>query len=66
MKLKIDNESIAQEFFEDSVLLGIVAPVKNYQMSWHLNQVLGFDFRIKHEYEIQLNKKEPGIFLFYL
>jgi len=62
MKLKIDNESIAQEFFEDSILLGIVAPVKNYLMSWHLNQVLGFDFRIKHEYEIQLSKKTRQYF----
>jgi hypothetical protein len=29
MKLKIDNESLAQEFFEDSLLLGIVAPIKD-------------------------------------
>lgn len=57
MKLKIDNETLAREFFEDSVLLGIVAPVKNYQMSWHLNQVLGFDFRVNHDFEIQLTKK---------
>jgi hypothetical protein len=62
MKLKIDNESIAQEFFEDSVLLGIVAPVKNYQISWHLNQLLGFDFRINHGYEIQLTKKTRSYF----
>ena len=44
MKLKIDNEIIAQEFFEDSILLGIVAPVKDYQLCWQLNQILGFDF----------------------
>jgi hypothetical protein len=62
MKLKIDNESIAQEFFEDSVLLGIVAPVKSYQMSWHLNQLLGFDFRINHDFEIQLSKKNRKYF----
>ena len=43
MKLKIDNESIAEEFFEDSLLLGIVAPVKDYLFSWQLNQVLGFN-----------------------
>ncbi|MBL0357837.1 MAG: IPExxxVDY family protein [Chitinophagaceae bacterium] len=62
MKLKIDNETLAREFFEDSFLLGIVAPVKNYQMSWHLNQVLGFDFRINHDYEIQLTKKSRKYF----
>ena len=42
MKLKIDNESIAQEFFENAVLLGIVAPIKDYLFSWHLNQIFGF------------------------
>ncbi|MEO6549069.1 MAG: IPExxxVDY family protein [Ferruginibacter sp.] len=58
MKLRIDNETIAREFFEDAILLGIVAPIKDYQFSWQLNQVLGFDFRINHDYEIQLTKKE--------
>ena len=62
MKLKIDNETIAREFFEDAVLLGIVAPIKDYLFSWQLNQVLGFDFRIKHDYEIQLSKKERTYF----
>jgi hypothetical protein len=62
MKLKIDNESIAQEFFEDSVLLGIVAPVKDYQLCWQLNQVLGFDFRINNDFEIQLTKKQRKYF----
>ena len=62
MKLKIDNESIAQEFFEDSVLMGIVAPVKDYQFCWQLNQVLGFDFRINNDFEIQLTKKQRKYF----
>ena len=62
MKLKIDNESIAQEFFEDSLILGIVAPVKDYQFCWQLNQVLGFDFRINHDFEIQLTRKKREYF----
>ena len=62
MKLKIDNETLAREFFEDAVLLGIVAPIKDYQFSWQLNQVLGFDFRINHDYEIQLNRKARNYF----
>lgn len=62
MKLKIDNEIIAQEFFEDSILLGIVAPVKDYQLCWQLNQILGFDFRINNGFEIQLTKKERKYF----
>ena len=57
MKLKIDNEILAQEFFEDSLLLGIVAPIKDYQFSWQLNQILGFNFRVNNDFEIQLTKK---------
>jgi hypothetical protein len=62
MKLKIDNEALAEEFFEDAALLGIVAPVKDYQFSWHLNQVLGFDFRVNNDIEIQLTKKQRRYF----
>ena len=62
MKLKIDNESLAQEFFEDAALLGIVAPVKDYQFCWQLNQVLGFNFRVNNDFEIQLTKKQRKYF----
>jgi len=62
MKLKIDNETLAEEFFEDSVLLGIVAPVKDYQFSWQLNQLLGFKFRVNNDIEIQLTKKQRKYF----
>ena len=62
MKLKIDNEALAEEFFEDAALLGIVAPVKDYQFSWQLNQLLGLDFRVNNEIEIQLTKKQRKYF----
>ncbi len=62
MKLRIDNETLAQEFFEDSILLGIVAPVKDYQLSWQLNQLLGFDFRLNNDFEIQLKRKTRTYF----
>ena len=62
MKLKIDNESIAQEFFEDAVLLGIVAPIKDYLFSWHLNQKFGFNFRINNDIEIVLSKQQRNYF----
>src|ERR1700709_2637154 len=57
-KFKIDNEALAEEFFDGSRLLGIVAPVKDYQFSWKLNQLLGFKFWLNHDIEIQLTKKE--------
>ena len=62
MKLKIDNEALAEEFFEDSLLLGIVAPIKDYQFSWQLNQLLGLDFRVNNDIEIQLTKKQRKYF----
>jgi hypothetical protein len=62
LKLKIDNETLAQEFFEDAILLGIVAPIKDYQFSWQLNQLLGFNFRVNNDIEIQLKKKQRKYF----
>jgi hypothetical protein len=61
-KLKIDNEELAQEFFEDAALLGIVAPIKDYQFSWQLNQLLGLSFRVNNDIEIQLKKKQRTYF----
>jgi hypothetical protein len=62
VKLKIDNEALAEEFFEDASLLGIVAPIKDYQFSWQLNQLLGLDFRVNNDIEIQLTKKQRKYF----
>ncbi len=61
-KLKIDNEALAEEFFEDAALLGIVAPLKDYQFSWQLNRSLGFSFRVNNDIEIQLTKKQRKYF----
>ncbi len=61
-KLKIDNEEIAEEFFENVLMLGIVAPIKDYQFSWKLNQLLGLNFRVNNDIEIQLNKKQRAYF----
>lgn len=62
MKLKIDNESIAEEFFENSFLMGIVAPVKDYTFIWNVNNKLRFKFRINNNLEIQLKKKNRNYF----
>ena len=57
MKFKLDIDELADDFFEDTRLMGIVAPVKDYQLCWQLNQLLRFDFRTNNDIEIQLNKK---------
>ncbi len=62
MKLKIDNEALALEFFEDTRLLGIVAPVKNYSFIWQLNNILALQFRLNNDIEIQLTKKQRKYF----
>jgi len=62
MKLKIDNEVLAENFFHDTSLLGIVAPLKDYLFCWRLNKMLQFDFRINNEIEIQLKKKNRKYF----
>jgi len=62
MKLKLNPENLADDFFEDTRLLGIVAPVKDYLFCWQLNNFLRFDFRINNDIEIQLTKKERRYF----
>ena|ERR1043166_5742452 len=62
MKLLLDNQKLAEGFFEDTRLLGVMAPIKDYQFCWHLNNLLGMDFRLNNEIEIQLTKKSRNYF----
>ena len=57
MKLKLDMEEMAEAFFEDTRLVGIVAPIKDYQFCWQLNRLFHFNFRLNNSIEIQLSKK---------
>jgi len=62
MKLKLNIEDMTGEFFEDTRLLGLVAPVKDYQFCWQLNNRLRMDFRINIDIEIQLTKRQRKYF----
>src|ERR1035438_3073019 len=62
MKLKLDTNDVIDNFFEDARLLGIVAPVKDYQFCRQLNNRLRFNFRINNQIEIQLAKKQRQYF----
>jgi hypothetical protein len=62
MKLVLDNKNLAEDFFEDTRLLGIMAPIKDYQLCWHLNNLMRMDFRINNDIEIQLSKKDRNYF----
>lgn len=62
MKLVLDNKELTEEFFEDTRLLGIMAPVKDYQFCWHLNSAMGLNFRQNNDIEIKLIKKKRNYF----
>jgi hypothetical protein len=61
-KLLLDNEELTREFFDDTRLLGIMAPIKDYQLCWHLNNKMAMDFRVNNEIEIQLTRKKRNYF----
>lgn len=61
-KLLLNNKDLAEEFFEETRLLGIMSPFKDYQFCWHLNSTMGMDFRINNDIEIQLTKKGRNYF----
>ena len=61
-KLLLNTKELTHEFFEDTRLLGIMAPVKDYQFCWHLNSSIGLDFRINNDIEIQLTKRNRNYF----
>ena len=62
LKLSLNNHDLAEEFFEDTRLLGIMAPIRDYQFCWNLNNSLGTDFRINNGIEIQLKRKNRNYF----
>jgi hypothetical protein len=61
-KLKLDMDGMAEGFFEDSRLLGIVAPIKDYHFCWQLNHLFRFNLRVNNNIEIQLTKKQRNYF----
>lgn len=61
-KLSLNNHDLAEAFFEETRLLGIMAPIKDYQFCWQLNNLLRMDFRINHDIEIRLQKKKRDYF----
>ncbi|MBD0333783.1 MAG: IPExxxVDY family protein [Chitinophagaceae bacterium] len=62
MKSTLDCKEMTEGFFEETRLLGIMAPMKDYLFCWQLNNLLGIDFRINNDNEIQLRKKKRDYF----
>lgn len=61
-KFILETKDITESFFDGTRLLGIMAPVKDYQFCWQLNNILGVDFRLNNEIEIQLVRKNRNYF----
>jgi hypothetical protein len=61
-KLKLNVDTIEDNFFTGSRLLGIMSQLKNYRFCWLINSTLSFDFRLNTEIEIQMKKKGRNYF----
>lgn len=61
-KLILDTEGLTEGFFEDTRLLGIMAPMRDYQFCWNLNNSFGMNFRVNNDIEIKLIKKKRTYF----
>lgn len=62
MKLTLDNGALTDDFFNDTRLLGIMAPVRDYKFCWQLNNLLGYNFRLNTDIDKQLRKKNRQYF----
>lgn len=56
--LKINNDLLIEEYFEDVLLIGISSTSEYYTLLSYISQQLGFHFKRDHELEIQ----NAGIF----
>lgn len=62
MKLKLNQDFLAPDFFESTRLLGIMAPIKSYFFCWQINHQLGMSFKLNNEKELLLKKKQRNYF----
>ena len=57
-KLLLNTKELTDDFFADTRLLGIMAPVPDYTFCWHLNQSMGMDFRLCNEIRLIRKKRD--------
>ena len=58
MKLKLDDERMSDDFFEDTKILGIACPLKNYQFCWHVEKTLNIPFATSADLQIGMEKNK--------
>lgn len=62
MKLRLDVQSLNDDFFKDTHLLGVTAHIRNYRFCWMINTFMEFDFRLNPDMEIYLKKNQKDYF----
>lgn len=56
-KLRMDDDKMAEEFFANTRLISIVAPVPDYSFIWSINHFLGYHFKRMTDVDLQYKKK---------
>ena len=66
VKMKLDSASLMGDFFDSTQIIGILSHLKDYQLCWHINHALNFDFRVNNDLEIywMKNRKRIGFTVF--
>lgn len=62
LKLKLDQDRLVEEFFESSHLIGMMAPAKDYQLCWQINNSVGVSFRVNNGLEIRLSQQKKNFY----
>ena len=62
MKMRLDNRAVTDNFFDDTRLLGIMAPMKDYLFCWQVNKMLQIDLRMNPDMEMKLIRKNREYF----
>ncbi|PZX60643.1 IPExxxVDY family protein [Hydrotalea sandarakina] len=57
IKQKLDISQMSHDYFDETFIMGIIAPIKNYYFVWMLNNFLDLDFALSTESNIVLHKK---------
>jgi hypothetical protein len=61
-RLVLNTKELTDDFFDETRLLGIMAPIKDYHFAWHLNLLMIMDFRSNADLEIKLIRKKRTYF----
>ena len=59
---KLNVDAINDDFFEDTKLLGIITPLKRFQLCWQVNSRFGFKFSMSKDKELKLEKHKRTYF----